>query len=269
MIHKNGGGGSKRNVKFCFAFSFNICCQESCFHQTKSMTDFIIPYEAKLVTRNPEAVLLLLLRLLAILSLRSIQTRKEILQLLALYFQLLFQNLPSQFSNSSAHEFLFQFHQMLTTQNPSEEASTIRAEGMFFPLLLRLMFFVQISIYITAWPHGPWHGDKVWNDLPSFYVCTLYKFFYHCSTCSISQGKSCQYCKRKQIVSTKLVANLSEVERYVNQKKKKKKIHVLAARSEARSFVQRENVCVNCVHVYCCPMHIFLLCCQEEQIIMA
>jgi hypothetical protein len=80
----------------------------------------------------------------------------------------------------------------------------------------------------------------------------------------ISQGKSCQYCKRKQIVSTKLVANLSEVERYVNQKKKKKKIHVLAARSEARSFVQRENVCVNCVHVYCCPMHIFLLCCQEE-----
>jgi hypothetical protein len=104
------------------------------------MTDFIIPYEAKLVTRNPEAVLLLLLRLLAILSLRSIQTRKEILQLLALYFQLLFQNLPSQFSNSSAHEFLF--HQMLTTQNPSEEASTIRAEGMFFPLLLRLMFFV-------------------------------------------------------------------------------------------------------------------------------
>jgi hypothetical protein len=31
---------------------------------------------------------------------------------------------------------------MLTTQNPSEEASTIRAEGMFFPLLLRLMFFV-------------------------------------------------------------------------------------------------------------------------------
>jgi hypothetical protein len=32
IIHKNGGGGSKRNVKFCFAFSFNICCQESCFH---------------------------------------------------------------------------------------------------------------------------------------------------------------------------------------------------------------------------------------------
>ncbi|CAM6073719.1 unnamed protein product [Sphagnum tenellum] len=37
---------------------------------TKSMTDFLIPYEAKLVTRNPEVVLLLLLRLLAILSLR-------------------------------------------------------------------------------------------------------------------------------------------------------------------------------------------------------
>lgn len=68
--------------------------------------------------------------------------------------------------------------------------------------------------------------------------------------------------KRKQIVSTKVVANLSEVERSVNQKKKKK-IHLLAARSEARSFVQRENVCINCVHVYC-PMHIFLLCCQEE-----
>ncbi len=76
MIHKNGGGGSRRNVKFCFAFSFKICFQESCFHYTQSMTDFIIPYEAKLVTRNPEVVLLLLLRLLAILSLRSIQTRK-------------------------------------------------------------------------------------------------------------------------------------------------------------------------------------------------
>jgi hypothetical protein len=121
------------------------------------MTDFIIPYEAKLVTRNPEVVLLLLLLcLLAILSLRSIQTRKEILQLLALYFQLLFQNLPSQFSNSSAREFLFQFHQMLTTQYPSEEATTIRAEGMFFPLLLRLIFWYRFQFTSLPGPMG--HG---------------------------------------------------------------------------------------------------------------